>query len=453
MIASASPAARNHGDYDEFLSSKRIRIEPYPVKVAGGLHPILFSFQAAIVERALQLGRMAIFSDCGTGKTLMQLEWAHFVAQHTAKPVLILTPLAVAEQTRAECTKLRYDAVVAESQEGVRDGITITNYQKLHKFDPRAFGGIVLDESSILKSYDGKFRNRIIDSFAETEFKLACTATPSPNDHMELGNHAEFLGVTTRTEMLANFFVHDGGETQSWRLKGHAVDDFWKWVCSWSVMMRKPSDIGFQDAGFDLPELRIEHYQVETDQEAESHELFAMPASSLQERRRARKGSLPKRVVSVSNLVNGNSEQWLVWCDRNDESTELAKSLDGVVEIRGSTPDPEQVDAMVGFAEGRHRVLTTKPSIAGFGMNWQNCHNVVFCGLSDSYEQFYQSVRRCWRFGQKENVNVYVVTSTLEDAVIQNIRRKQADNDLMAESMIEHMPKLNTEVKRAIHND
>src|SRR5208282_40128 len=286
------------------------------------------------------------------------------------------------------------------------------------------------DESSILKSFDGAFRNLIIESFRETPFKLACTATPAPNDYMELGNHAEFLGVLTRSEMLSEYFIHDAGKTQDWRLKGHAEEDFWKWVCSWAVMCRKPSDLGFDDDGFILPELKILNQIVESNQVAEDA-LFPLPASSLQERRAARRGSLNERCIAAADIGNSRKEQFVVWCDLNDESKTLSKLIDGAIEVTGSDDDDHKADAMLGFAEGRYRVIVSKPSIAGHGMNWQCCHNVLFVGLSDSYEQFYQATRRCWRFGQKEPVIVHVITSNLENAVLENIKRKERDHEEM----------------------
>jgi transcription antitermination factor NusG len=368
----------------------------------------------------------------------MQLEWARQVSGHSKKPVLILAPIAVAEQTIEEGRIIGVQVFSTTEKVACNASIFITNYQKLHKFDCSAFSGVVLDESSILKSFDGSTRNQLIEAFSQTLYRLCCTATPAPNDHMELGNHAEFLGVMTRTDMLSTYFVHDGGETSKWRLKGHAEDDFWHWMASWSVMIRKPSDIGFSDKGFDLPPLEIRHITVESDQ-TDSENLFAMPASSLSERRVARRGSLSQRVTEVADQCNGTPDQCLVWCNLNDESVACAESIDGAVEVTGSDSDEHKAETMMGFAHGNRRVMVSKSSIAGFGMNFQSCHNVIFCGLSDSYEAFYQAVRRCWRFGQKKKVYVVVVTSSLEQAVVKNIERKQADADKMAKEMIERM--------------
>jgi hypothetical protein len=321
--------------------------------------------------------------------------------------------------------------------------ITITNYEMLEHFDPSDYTGIVLDESSILKSYDGKFRNQIIEAFRETPFKLACTATPAPNDHMELGNHAEFLGVLTRTEMLSTFFVHDGGDTSVWRLKGHAQSDFWRLVCSWGVMIRKPSDLGYEDGKFVLPPLEMHQHIVETLSTPEGA-LFALEATTLQERQQARKITTKERCQAVAELVNSKpDEPWLIWCNLNEESQTVTRMIPGAVEVTGSDAPEVKEGRMLGFTRGEAHKLTSKPSICGYGMNWQHCANVVFLGLSDSYEQFYQAIRRCWRFGQTRTVNCHVVTSDIEGAVVENIKRKEADAARMAEEMVAHMRDIN----------
>jgi hypothetical protein len=324
------------------------------------------------------------------------------------------------------------------------DGNGITNYERLEKFDPANYTGIVLDESSILKSYTGKIRNDIIERFGQRPFRLAATATPAPNDFMELGNHAEFVGSMSRTEMLSMFFVHDGGETQKWRLKGHAETEFWRWVASWAVMIRKPSDLGYEDGKFILPPLNIQQVEVRTE-EAQEGFLFPVEASTLQERQAARKSSINERAGVAAEMVNASSEQWLVWCDRNDEADALRKTIPGSVEVRGSDTAEHKIKSAQGFRNGDIRVLISKPSMFGYGLNFQNCHNVAFVGLSDSYEQYYQAVRRVWRFGQDRTVNVYVITSELEGAVVKNIERKERDAMAMAESMVEHMHAINEE--------
>lgn len=424
--------------YSEFLDKKKIQDLPTGLDVVPSLNPALFEFQRDIVNWALRRGRAAIFADCGLGKTLMQLEWA----KHIPGRVLILAPLAVAGQTEREGARFGIEAKYARHQSDTDCRIVIANYEMLHNFDASAFTGIVLDESSILKSFDGKTRNQIIDAFAKTQFKLACTATPAPNDYMELGNHAEFLGTMTRTEMLAMFFVHDGGETSQWRLKGHAEIEYWKWLTSWAVMLRKPSDLGYSDEGFALPEMVMHQVEVRVDEPTTGF-LFPVEAQTLQERLQARRDTIGDRVAHAASLVNSTDKPFLVWCNLNSESDALCKAIPDAVEVSGGDSNEAKEKAMLGFTNGSIRVLVTKPSIAGFGMNWQHCANMAFVGLSDSYEQFYQAVRRCWRFGQKESVNVYVIAAETEGAVVANIKRKERDAEKMAESMIEHMADLN----------
>lgn len=344
--------------------------------------------------------------------------------------VLILAPLAVASQTVAEGAKFGINVNICETAEDLEPGINITNYEKLGKFENAAFEGVVLDESSILKSFSGKVRNQIIDFFSNTPFRLACTATPAPNDYMELGNHAEFLGIMSYTEMLAMFFVHDGGQTSKWRLKGHAEDVFWEWMGSWAVVMESPKDLGYEAEGYDLPELRI--HEIIADGDAPVTEPM-----TLTQRRQARRETLSLRCQKAADLVNGSAEQWLVWCDLNDESETLHRMIEGSVEVKGTDKNTDKASRMLGFSVGIHKALVTKPSIAGFGMNWQQCHNMIFVGLSDSYEQYYQAVRRCWRFGQKSAVDVYIVISAKEGAVKENIARKEADSLKMRAAMVE----------------
>lgn len=430
--------------YEEFLERKIIVDRPTGLAEVPPLSPKLFDFQRDIVNWALKRGRAAIFADCGMGKTPMQLEWA----KHIPGRVLILAPLAVATQTIREAEKFGIgDIAYSRNGESASTRIVVANYEMLHHFDCDEFTGVVLDESSILKSYDGKTRNLIIDSFAQTPFRLACTATPAPNDFMELGNHAQFLNTMSYVEMLATFFVHDGGETQKWRLKGHAESDFWKWLCSWAVMIRKPSDLGYEDKGFKLPEMTM--HQVEVDaKETTAGMLFAMDAQTLPERIAARRESIDERVAACAKIVNNSDEPFIIWCNLNEESGRLAKAIPNSVEVKGSNTPEHKEQSLIGFADGEIRVLITKPSIAGFGMNFQRCHNMAFVGLSDSYEQFYQAVRRCWRFGQTETVEVYVITAETEGAVVSNIKRKERDAMEMAENMVEHMKDLNTE---AVH--
>jgi len=422
--------------YAEFLSRKQKlcgRAGFNPGRLSGELK----DFQRHIAEWAIRGGRRAIFSDCGTGKTFMQLEWARAVAEQTGLPVLILAPLAVSHQTQREGARWGIPVTVCRKQEHVTQGVNISNYEMLHAFDCRAFAGVVLDESSILKSYSGKIRNQIIESFAATPYRLACTATPSPNDFMELGNHAEFLGVMTRTSMLATYFNHDGGETSKWRLKGHAVKPFWEWVASWAVMLRRPSDLGFSDDGYELPELMRQYHVIQTN--AQQGFLFPVEAADLSERRESRRVSIEERVRRCAEMVNSSDDQWVIWGDLNAETEAATEAIPDAVEVSGKHSDEHKETALLGFSDGSPRVLVSKPKIAGWGMNWQNCHNVVFMGLSDSYESRYQAERRCWRFGQRHPVNVHIYVSDRDGAVIRNQERKHAQAEEMAEAMIEAM--------------
>ena len=424
--------------YTTFLESKTSFAKECGLDISrDSLNPKLFDFQRDIVAWALRKGRAAIFADCGLGKTPMQLEWA----RNVPGDVLILAPLAVGQQTEREGNKFGVDAKYLRKPDG---GVivTVTNYEMLEHFPLGNYSGIVLDESSILKSYDGAFRTELTERARIVPYRLACTATPAPNDYMELGNHAEFLGVMTRTEMLSTFFVHDGGDTSKWRLKKHATKDFWKWICSWAVMLRKPSDLGYDDRDFILPPLEIQDIMIDVAKPTDGF-LFALPAITLEERRKARSITVEERAAKVAEIVATKpNEPWLIWCNLNTESEIAAKYL-GAVEVRGSDSREEKESRMLGFSAGDIRVLVTKPSIAGFGMNWQHCPNIVFLGLSDSYEQFYQAIRRCWRFGQTKPVNCYVVTSSQEGAVTENIKRKERDAQKMAEEMVNNMHELN----------
>ena len=420
-------------EYTEFLLNKRFVVESSGFDIRRDeLNPMLYDFQKDIVRWALKKGKANIFADCGLGKTPMQLSWAHQVSKHTNNgKVLILTPLAVASQTQREAQKFGYRAKVVSEQSECIDGINITNYEKLDRFVTSEFVGVVLDESSILKSYSGKVRTQIIENFSQTPYKLACTATPAPNDYMELGNHAEFCGVMTRAEMLSMFFVHDGGETSKWRLKGHAQDVFWQWLASFSVFVDNPRNIGYEVKGYDLPTLHINEIVVDGNEPIKE-------TLSLTERRDARRDSIFSRCEKAAEICNNSDEQFLVWCDLNDESAKLHELITDSVEVKGSDKDSHKTNSMLGFSTNNYRVLVTKPSIAGFGMNWQNCHNMIFTGLSDSYEQYYQALRRCWRFGQTSEVNVYIIISAREGCVKDNIERKQKDFLLMQSEMTKY---------------
>ena len=371
----------------------------------------------------------------------MQCAWAQQVCDHTSQNVLIVAPLCVAQQTVKEAQKIDIDVHYCRSQNAVVTGVNITNYEMLAHFDLSEFAGVVLDESSILKSHTGKTRTALIESCQAVDYRLSCTATPSPNDFMELGNQAEFLGVMSRTEMLAMFFTHDGGETSKWRLKGWGATRFWEWMAQWAAVVRKPSDLGFDDSLYDLPELRINEHVV-TDDFREEGQLFTTIATTLTERRRAQRGSIDDRVGAVAELVNNSTEQWVIWCHLNDESTALAKAIPDAIDVKGSDTIDTKEKRIMDFTEGRQRVLVTKPSIAGFGMNWQHCHKQAFVGLSDSFEQFYQAVRRCWRFGQELPVDIEVFTAESEGQVLANIKRKEAQHHEMSDQMVDHMKEL-----------
>ena len=429
--------------YADFLARKALTVAPV------GFEPTdytanLFQFQRDIVALACKLGRFCVWADCGMGKTPMQLEWASQVCRQTGGRVLVLAPLAVSHQTVREAAKFGIEGVEFASHPSDTDArIVVTNYQKLSHFSPADFVGIVLDESSILKAMDGKTRSAILDAFRHTPYRLACSATPAPNDYMELGNHAEFVGVMTREEMLSMFFVHDGGDTSQWRLKGHAKSKFWEWVCTWAVTIRKPSDLGYDDATFQLPPLDMVDHVVHTPLEAITdehgqHGLFPTQALTLGDQRAVQRSSLELRVAEAVALAN-QPGQWIVWCHLNDESAALTAGIDGAVEVTGSDSDDHKTRAMLDFQEGRTRVLVSKSSICGFGMNFQNCHQVVFVGLSHSYESFYQAIRRCWRFGQNQPVRAHVVYDWAEGAVVENLRRKELESTDMAVRMVEIM--------------
>lgn len=424
--------------YDEFLKTKRISVESSGFDCEDR-NPALFGWQNDIVRWALRKGKCAIFSDCGTGKTRLLLQWGQKVHEHENKPLLILAPLAVAQQTKREGEKCGIAVKIVRDQSECENGLNITNYEMLQHFDAAYFVGVILDESSIIKHKDGKTRQMIQDMFDNTKYKLCCTATPAPNDFMELGTHAQFLGVMKQTEMLATFFVHDGGETQNWRLKGHAEKRFFEWVAGWACCFRRPQDLGYVEDGYDLPELRVNEVVVHSDQtELENGQLmmFAPTGKTLMERRSARKNSLEARVQKAAEIANSTDEQVLVWCDLNSESKALTEAINGAVEVEGSMSVEEKESGIVGFLEGSNRVLVSKPSIAGFGINAQNAHIEIFVGLSDSFEAYYQAVRRCWRFGQNKPVDVYIVISDAEGAVKANIERKQADAERMTSELI-----------------
>lgn len=422
--------------YTAFLSAKLTGATPSGFEPSP-ISPLLFPFQADLVRWALRRGRCAIFAATGLGKTRMQLEWAGHVQRYTQKPVLVLAPLAVAAQTCAEGDEIGVSVKVCREDAHVTPGLNVTNYERLHKFDCSRFGGVVLDESSCIKHFNSKLLTQLTESFASTAFKLCATATPAPNDFTELGTHAEFLGVCTRPEMLAEFFVHDMENTQDWRLKGHARKQFWRWVASWGALVRSPREFGYEAGGYDLPPLNTVPHIIESKlaDVFATGELFPPDALSLSQRRAARKDSLVSRVAELAALVNANKESWIVWCDLNDESKSLVASIPGAVEVTGSDDIDVKEARLVAFGRGESRVLVTKPSIAGFGLNWQHCRNMAFVGLTDSWESYFQAIRRCWRFGQTKPVNVHVFASEMEAPVLRNLERKGRDAERMGEEL------------------
>lgn len=417
-------------DYKKFIENKHFKQESAGFE-ASDIHGDLFDYQRACVEWACRRGKAALFLDTGLGKTNCELEWSRQVVRHTGGRVLLLAPLAVGHQHVREAERFGYSARFTQSPDDCdAPGIYVTNYESLHKFDCSAFVGVCLDESSILKSIDGRMRKLITESFARTPYRLSATATPSPNDFMEIGTQSEFLGILTQTEMLATFFIHDGGDTAKWRLKGHGKQKFFEWLASWSVIMRNPADFGFA-ARPALPPLRIHQVTVETEKKAG---LFVEVAQSMGERLEARRDTVDLRCQKAAEIATQFDEPVLMWCGRNDEG-DLLESLTGAVQVAGSDTDANKEDRLIGFAEGKYRQLVTKPKIAGFGMNWQHCSKMIFVGLSDSWEQYYQAIRRCWRYGQSKPVDVYVICSDIEGAVVANIERKQKQADQMAEEM------------------
>ena len=425
-------------DYELFVAGKR-RSELATGHNPGSLNEHLFDFQHAIVSWAARRGRAAIFADTGLGKTLMQLSWADEVTSHTGGMVLILAPLAVSEQTIEQGRTFGIDVHrVPNGGTPNAPGIWITNYERMDAIDFTELHGLVLDESSILKAHDGKTRQRIIDAAQGVPYRLSCTATPSPNDFEELGNQCEFLGVMSRTEMLATYFVNDTGDTGTWRLKGWGASKFWEWMGTWAVVLRNPSDIGFDGSKYILPMPQYIEHVVKTDDIGD--ELFSRPAMGLAERRKAQRNSIEARCNALADVINAEStEPWLIWCHLNDEAELLQSLIPGSVNVQGSDTPEHKAKQMLAFSHGELRVLISKPKICGFGMNWQHCARMAFVGLDDSFEKFYQAVRRCYRFGQKRHVQVHLFTAENEGQILENLKRKEKQHNQMSENMIEHM--------------
>lgn len=423
--------------YDEFLASKVVEAPAAGLDLDVELGSHLFPFQAQIVRWALRRGRAAVFAECGLGKTRVQLEWARHVAAHVG-PVLILAPLAVAQQTVREGAACGIDVRYAKTAEDAGDApIVITNYERLGRFDIARFRGVVLDESSILKSFMGKVKRTLVESCATVPFRLACTATPAPNDHMELGNHAEFLGVMTSHEMLARWFINDTTSFGTYRLKGHAVVPFWDWVASWAVCVGTPSDMGYSDEGYVLPELQLLPHIVEVDLlEDRGDTLFRIPDLSATSIHREKRATVADRAARVAELVRAEpDESWLVWCETDYEADALVAALPEAVEVRGSHPAERKEQAALDFVDGKISALVSKASIFGWGLNFQHCARMAFVGATFSWEAFYQAVRRAWRFGQKRPVDVHVVMAQTETSVWSILTAKRDGHHEMRDQM------------------
>jgi DNA modification methylase len=427
--------------YYEFLEQKKTqRVESGFEVSEDDLNPALFPFQKYCVIRALKAGKFALFEDCGLGKTIQQLEWAQKVCERIDKPVLILAPLAVISQTIKEGDKFGYTVTelgLTTFDQDLDTGIYITNYDNMDNIDAYLFGGIVLDESSILKNFQGKTRTALIDEFRNTPYKLACTATPSPNDTTEICNHSEFLDVMSRTEMLAMYFVHDGGSTSDWRLKGHAKQSFWDFVSTWAVMLNKPSDIGYPDDGYDLPPLNVIQEIVETPKR-DNGLLFNTAAVNATDFHKELRETYQIRLDRVAEIVKAQpGENFIIWIGHDDEGKYLRKLLPDAIEVKGSDSKQFKKDMLLGFGRGEFRILITKLKIAQFGLNYQNCHNQIYASLDFSFESTYQGIRRSYRFGQTEQVNIYLITTDTMMNVKDSFDKKQAAFREMQAAMTE----------------
>ena len=436
-------------DYESFVASKR-RQETATGHQPSELNASMFDFQRAIVAWAVRRGRAAIFADTGLGKTLMQLSWADEVARHTGEPVLILAPLAVSEQTIEEGKTFGIDVNrVTHGGCPTGPGVWITNYERMDAAFECELSGVVLDESSILKAHDGKTRTRLIDLCQSVPYRLSCTATPSPNDFDELGNQCEFLGVMSRTEMLATYFVNDTGDTGTWRLKGWGAAKFWEWMATWAVVLRNPSDLGFDGSRYRLPDPVYHEHVVETET---TGDLFAKPALTMTERRKAQRDSIEARCRALVDIVNSEPDgPWLIWTHLNDEANMIESMLADCVNVQGSDSPEVKTRNMMAFTHGELRVLASKPKICGYGMNWQHCARMAFVGLDDSFEKFYQAVRRCHRFGQTRPVHVHIFTAENEGQILANIKRKEIQHHEMSAQMVEHMRDIMNEELKGTH--
>lgn len=420
-------------EYYKFLAEKQTAVHDSGFEIADeDLNPKLFTFQRYCVKRALKTGRFAMFEDCGLGKTFQQLEWAYQVQKHINRPVLILAPLGVIGQTIKEGEHFGYEVKeigLTVFDQDLKAGIYITNYDNMENIDAYLFGGVVLDESSILKNFAGKTRTALIEDFKDTPYKLCCTATPSPNDTTELCNHAEFLNVMTRNEMLAMYFVHDGGSTSDWRLKGHAQQDFWDFVSTWAVMLSKPSDIGFDDDGYNLPPMNVIEDYIVTEKK-DNGVLFNEMAVSATDYHKELRRTIKQRLSRVAEIVNNSKENWLIWIGQDEEGKVLRDLIPDAVEVKGSDNKQYKKDKLLGFAKGEFRVLVTKLKIASFGLNYQNCRNQMFASLDFSFEATYQGIRRSYRFGQQREVNIHLITLDTMQNVKSSLRKSKSHSSI-----------------------
>jgi Helicase conserved C-terminal domain len=438
------------GKYRDLIARKAIAFQSRGLTKWGNLPPSLFDHQNHGVEFALRTGCSAMFYDTGLGKTAMSLAWGDQIVRETNMPVLMLAPLAVGPQHAREAARLGIDAsVIRDGSDATASKIYVINYDRVDKIDATKFGGVILDESSIIKSFSGQTTKALIANFAQTKYRLTCTATPAPNDHTELGNHAEFLGVMRRDSMLPIWFIHDSADTGNWKIKGHARDDFWRWVASWARCVSKPSDLGFSDVGFVLPELVTHRHEIladttistgaEKDGQARLFRIPEMSATSVHQEKRMTRDA---RAEKIAQVVYGEpNEPWIIWCDTNDEADALIALMpkDETVEVRGQQSPDEKERKLTDFSEGHARIIITKSSIAGFGLNWQHCARQAFVGLSFSYESYYQAVRRSWRFGQKRPVHVHVACADTERSIYEAVTRKAEDHGEMKDAMARAM--------------
>jgi len=430
-------------EYEEFLASKLVSHRQDGVDVPMSSMPdILMPFQAEIIQWALRQGKAALFEPCGFGKTFQQIEFAYQAARFTDKPSLILAPLAVAGQTAREGTKLGRQVTVCRTQDHVKPGVNVTNYDMIDHFDVTKFGAVVLDESAILRNFSGTVKQKLCYLFQRTPFRLCCTATPAPNDYKELGNHSEFLGAMRSNEMLMRWFINDTMKMNGYVLKGHAEADYWRWVSTWSTCLSLPSDLGYSDDGFVLPELSIKEVIVETDWSlnAPEGELMRSPSMSATTMHAEMRLTAVDRARAAADIVSSDSQaSWPVWCNTDYEADELMKAIPYAVDLRGSESVEAKEKKLLGFVDGSIRVLITKPRLAAYGLNWQHAHKTVFVGLSHSFDAFYQALRRLWRFGQTHPVEAYIIMAETEGAVLQTIRRKQDQHERMVTAMVNAM--------------